>query len=283
MHDAGEIEAALLAYERALQVAPESAHFMTAKATLLFKLGRDETAEQAIDAAIASAPAVVSPHLLRVEQLVANGDLANALLACERYLESAGAECNMLAARAFLLHALGRADEAAMLMDYDGLISTSIISPPAGFADLDSFNAALTEHLLAHPSLSRQNASSKATQQGRQSGNLLFGERGPFEAFEQVLWRSAQRYVQELVRDPAHPFSRLSIATHSPDRMAQRGLLPQAAGNCEAIRFRARLDRVRLTASGIHSAAAAADPTHQTQGRAPRALPLLLLSPHRTL
>jgi uncharacterized protein (TIGR02466 family) len=35
----------------------------------------------------------------------------------------------------------------------------------------------------------------------------LFGERGPFEAFEQVLWRSAQRYVQELVRDPAHPFS----------------------------------------------------------------------------
>lgn len=211
LHDAGEPEQALLAYEHALQIKPTSVHYLTAKATLLFDLGRDDAAAQALDAAIASAPAIVSPHLLRVERLAGKGKLADALLACERYLEASGVECNMLAAQAFLLHATGRVQQAAQLMDYDALIATSTIKPPPGFADLTSFNAALTEHILAHPSLSRNNAASKATQHGQQSGNLLFGQRGPFDAFEQLLWQAAKRYMQELKYDPAHPFR-----AHSP-------------------------------------------------------------------
>jgi uncharacterized protein (TIGR02466 family) len=206
LHNADDNAAALAAYERALQIEPNGVHFMTAKATLLYELGNSEDAERTIDAAIAIAPAIVSPHLLRVEKRVAKADIKGALQACEQYLQEVGGECSMLAAKSFLLHAIGQESEASELADYDTLLSTSIIAAPDYYADLASFNTALVEHLLSHPSLSRHNAASKATQHGQQSGNLLFGELGPFKAFEHLLWQSAKRYVQALVRDPSHPF-----------------------------------------------------------------------------
>jgi uncharacterized protein (TIGR02466 family) len=206
LRDAGNNEAALAAYEQALRLQPQAAHFVTAKANLLFELNRHEQAEQALDAAIELAPAIVSPHLLRVERLIADADLVRALTVCEQYLQGVGAECNMLAAKSFLLHAMGRSEQAAALVDFEGLISTTVVKQPDGFASLRDFNTALCAHILGHPSLSRANAASKATQHGRQSGNLLFGDCGPFEAFEQLLWSGAKDYVQTLVRDPGHPF-----------------------------------------------------------------------------
>ena len=206
LRDSGDAAAALSAYESALHIEPNGVHFMTAKAMLLYELGRNEHAEQAIDAAIAIAPSVVSPHLLRLEKRIANADISGALLTCEQYLQRASRDCSMLAAKPLLLHALGQEQAAKALLDYEALLSMTTIAAPDGFAGLAAFNTALVDHLLAHPSLSRHNAASKATQHGQQSGNLLFGNRGPFEAFEELLWQSAQRYVDELVPDPAHPF-----------------------------------------------------------------------------
>lgn len=206
LHRAGRVEAALAAVEQALRIQPASAHFVTAKASLLFELERNEQAEQALDEVIELAPTLVSPYLLRIERLIADAEPARALKVCEQYLQGVGPECDILAAKSFLLHAMGRSEQAAALMDYEGLIATTIVTAPDGFVSLSDFNTALCAHILDHPSLSTLSTANKATRHGRQTGNVLLGDRGPFVAFEQVLWSAAKDYVRTLKREPGHPF-----------------------------------------------------------------------------
>jgi uncharacterized protein (TIGR02466 family) len=177
--DAGQFGHALAAYDAAIGLDPDSADHHAMRGHALYSLGQGVQAEQAVDRAIAMAPAVVSPHLMRVEQRVARGDLPGALDACQRYLSRQGAECSL---------------------------PHSMIDPPEGYADLDEFNAALARHVRAHPSLSHGNAASRATQIGRQSGNLFQGDQGPFVDFERILWSAATRYREAVGRDPGHPF-----------------------------------------------------------------------------
>lgn len=206
LQETGALEQALQACETALRLAPDGARALTLRARLLFALERDEQAAAAETDAMARAPAQPSPYVARVERCIARDDLAGALQACDAYLGQFGAQVDLLAARGFLLHALGRETEAARLLDYDRLLSAQTIDVPGGYANLTEFNAALCQHLRAHPSLSDEGAATKATQNGRQSGNLFFGERGPFADLEKLLWAAAARYIEALPHDATHPF-----------------------------------------------------------------------------
>lgn len=206
LSDAGHIEAALAACERAINLEPQSLEYLTLRARLHFDAGHDAETECSLDAAIAAHPGAVSPQLLKVEHLTRRSDLPGALDTCEAFINKVGPECNMLANSGFLLQALGRGTQASTLMDYDRLIASQVIEPPEGYRDLASFNAALVDEIRVHPSLSQHNAASKATQHGRQSGNLLFTDHGPFATFEHVLWRAVERYLQQHDVDPDHPF-----------------------------------------------------------------------------
>ena len=54
------------------------------------------------------------------------------------------------------------------------------------------------------------NAAGKATQGGRQSGDLLSSDEEPFASLRSMLWQAAERYAASvehvLEQDPSHPF-----------------------------------------------------------------------------
>lgn len=204
--DAGQFGHAVAAYESAIELDPETADHHTMRAHALYALDQSEEAEEAVNRAITMAPSVASPYLMRVEHRVAQGDLPGALDACQQYLSRQGPECSLLAAKGFLLHALGRDAEGSHLVDFSRLLTQTMIDVPEGYADLAEFNAALARHVRAHPSLSHGNAHSRATQIGRQSGNLFQGDQGPFADFEKVLWNAAGQYREAVGQDPDHPF-----------------------------------------------------------------------------
>jgi hypothetical protein len=80
-----------------------------------------------------------------------------------------------LALRAVLLRELGREEDARWLCDYETLVRAVDLEPPAGFDDIESFNTALCEYVLRHPSLAPDPYGS-STRGGRHSGELTAGE-----------------------------------------------------------------------------------------------------------
>jgi uncharacterized protein (TIGR02466 family) len=91
------------------------------------------------------------------------------------------------------------------IVDFDRLVMPRRIVPPAGYASLDSFNAALAEHVLSHPSLTLS-PPRNATREGYHSGELFEEPMGPFAAFQGILENAIADYVAALPDDPDHPF-----------------------------------------------------------------------------
>ena len=56
--------------------------------------------------------------------------------------------------KAIMLASLGRADEARALISLDRLIELQALTPPAGYADDQSFHDALAQEIRANPTLS---------------------------------------------------------------------------------------------------------------------------------
>ena len=206
LQDCGQAQAALDAFEAALGDDGTNAELLTLKAKMLHALNRNEEAERLIATVITRVPMLPMPHQLRVEMQTERGDLDGALKTCEDYHRQPIIDFTLLAAQSFLLNARGRTQEAMYLLDYDRTVMSGVIEPPPEYNSLDAFNAALVSEICALPSLSSDNAASKATQNGRQSGDVFYTERGPFAALKQILWQAAHRYYEGLAEDPRHPF-----------------------------------------------------------------------------
>lgn len=201
----GRTEEALAAHQRAIELDNELASARLAYGRTLIAQGLLTRADVELEYAINLSPMIVWPHILRVQIKTTEGAYAEALDLCEHYLSSNPSERNMLAAKALLLNELGEDAAARELVDFDRFIRQTQLSPPAGFADLDSFNRALTEHVRAHPSLVHS-PESHATRGGMHTGLLLVEPKGPFAAFEQCLWSAAKEYMDSLDIGADHPF-----------------------------------------------------------------------------
>ena len=197
---------AIDAYERARALAPEATGLDAAQAAVVYMMGEAERGDDLIDAAIGRAPQGVAPWVTRMERQVEQGEVLSALATCDDFLTMRPQDFNMLAAKPFLLSALNRDAEAKSLMDTERLIFASKLPVPDGYESLEAFNAVLAEECQNHPSLSHYGAASKATQNGRQSGNLFFGNSQAFKTFERLLWSAAEQYLERLPNDAYHPY-----------------------------------------------------------------------------
>jgi uncharacterized protein (TIGR02466 family) len=104
--------------------------------------------------------------------------------------------------------ALGDEAGARRLLDYTRFVSVSPISVPAGFANLEQFNAALSEHCLTHPTLVGSPLS-HATAGGLHSGSLLTPPRGPITALTNAVSAATNAYARQLTElDADHPVIR---------------------------------------------------------------------------
>lgn len=95
----------------------------------------------------------------------------------------------LLALKPSLEMALGHEQKAAALLDYDRWVHVAPVP------NWQSLLPQLQDHVLNHSSL-HESPSSHATRRGKHSGELLFGELGPMDAFRSELEQRARRRHQ---------------------------------------------------------------------------------------
>lgn len=155
----------------------------------------------------------LAPHDFRalhylVRILAGRGDLDLALAACDASHAGAPGNASALGIRAQLLVALGRREEEAALMDFEGLLRVMPLKPPEGFADVAAFNEALAASIRDNEGLEFE-PRGRATRGGTQAGLSPALDRP-----EALLYREVQTAMEAYREDMAaaaagagaHPF-----------------------------------------------------------------------------
>jgi len=206
LQERNRLDDAVAAYEAALTIDPEHAGALVNLGYALQKSGRLDDAVAAYRRAIAVAPHdIPGTHINLGDLYLQRGDPQAALRVCRAYLDARPGDSGVLAFQAIVLDELGERDELRALVDFDRLIRMTRVSAAQGFSSLAAFNAALAEHVLAHPSLVYAPAS-HATRHGKHSGELLVEPKGPVAVLEDVIREAVADYRRALPVDPGHPF-----------------------------------------------------------------------------
>lgn len=190
----GESETALA---RCVEVAPDDVNGW-------MHLGRTRLELDDMPGAIAAfeRAAALAPDEAMMQSQLANahtrsGAPERAVEVCDCYLERHPAASDMIAVKLIALRDAGRAAEADRLAGLDTLILKSKIAPPAGFAGLEAFNAALAAMVRRHPDLERTHTN-RATRHGVQTGSLTFNPTAEMRAFFGVVDREVRAAKQKL-------------------------------------------------------------------------------------
>ena len=200
------LDEAWAAYEAALAIDPEHAGALVNLGYTLQQSGRLDDAVAAYRRAIAVAPHdIPGTHINLGDLYLQRGDPRAALEVCRAYLKVRPGDSGVLAFQAIVLDELGERDELRALVDFDRLIRMTRVTTAQGFSGLAAFNAALAEHVLAHPTLVYAPAS-HATRHGKHSGELLVEPRGPVAVLEDVIREAVADYRRALPVEPGHPF-----------------------------------------------------------------------------
>lgn len=227
LQETGEHEAAIDAYEQVLAAEPQHAAAALNIAYGLQQLGRPDEAAAAYERTLAIDPGFAKAHVNLADLRLQQGDPRAAVAACDAFLGNRPGSTDLLAMKAVALADLGAQEAARGLVDFDRFLRPVHIAAPPEYGDLDAFNAALAEHVLAHPTLTFA-PQSHATREGRHSGELLTEPKGPIAALETAILEAAEAYRAEMGRDPDHPFL---AAPPEKLKLSIWGVVMQAAGH----------------------------------------------------
>ena len=231
LHEVGKLDDAIAAYRAALAVEPDHAGALINLGYTLQQTGRLDEAADAYRRAIALAPHhIPGTHINLGDVYLRRGDPAAALAVCDAYLEAKPADSGLLAFKAIVLDELGEHQSVRNLVDFDRLIRPTRFTAATGFATMAAFNAALAEHVSAHPTLVYAPAS-HATRSGQHTGELLVEPKGPLATLENMIGDAVADYKRALPVDPAHPFlayrpSRFSLTAWAIVLQAQGHQIP---------------------------------------------------------
>ena len=216
-HAKGDLDGAEGSLRHSLSIDPQNAEACFGLANVLYAQGRLEDAVAAygqaatlradiLDASFeVGKPRHVHAHLDR-------GDPGAALKACDDLLARHPGQSGALAMKAVALWQAGEKDRARSLLDFDRLLREERCAPPANFADMAAFNAALAAHVRGHPTL-RAAPESYSMERGQSTGELLPGS-GAAAAFGGLVAQAVDRYRDATPQDAGHPF-----LTDIPDRI----------------------------------------------------------------
>jgi len=138
--------------------------------------------------------------------LMKSAEPAQALAVCDAYLAMSPANRKPLAYKAAALIELGRREEAAVLLDFDRLLFPYPVALPDGFASMAEFNAALAEHIRAHPTLQPE-PHDKTTIGGSQTGELMTEPEGAAAVLEGAIREAVGAYISGLTANlDTHPY-----------------------------------------------------------------------------
>lgn len=201
----GRVDDALAAFQRALAINPDYATAHYNLGTAFKSLGKLEEAIAALRRAVAIDPSAVDVRANLAGYQLEKGDPGAALVTCDACLQVDPRHRLALTFKAIALDRLGRRDLTRFLVDLERFIESQLVGKPAGFSDLDHFNAALAHHVRTHPTL-EPDPTDHATRFGKHTGNLLVEPKGPMATLENVINDAVANYLQALPADPNHPF-----------------------------------------------------------------------------
>jgi len=167
----GDLEAALAAFGRALDLGPADPAATRADiAALLIRLGRVGDAFEPIDAVLRDDPGNRRALSLKVVALGRSGNV----------------------------------DAARRLMGIDTLVALKALPLPEGYADIDAFNRDLVAAVEAHPTLAAPRPEMPMSH-GRKTGNLSPGDAPVLDALRAALTQALETHVAA-VRQDGHPY-----------------------------------------------------------------------------
>lgn len=201
----GQPERALPAVERAIRQSPGAAYLHNALGNALGDAGRSHEAVAAYREALRLRPGWHEAASNLAIALVAAGEAAEALAVTDRLLAPSPGDVTELATRSVALNELGESEAFAKLVDSDRLLQRFTVAPGPAFDSLAAFNAALAQHVRAHPTL-RFAPDDHATRNGLHSGDLLREPRGPIAQLQRCIAESCARYLAALPAGYEHPF-----------------------------------------------------------------------------
>lgn len=210
LRDKGRLDEAIEAYRQAVAVAPDSAKTWSGLGVCLQEAGQLEEALDAHRNAIGIDPDYPDATSNLSDTLVQMNNPAGAMQACDAYLERHPADAGVLASKSIALNEAGDVQALSELVDLERLVVPIRHDPPKGFKDIESFNAALGEHILRHPTLETSPAS-HATRKGKHTGTINAGSKGPVAAFEGLIRKAVGEYVETFAGGAGHP-----IIAHRP-------------------------------------------------------------------
>ena len=205
--ETGQVDQAIAAAEKAVELQPPYADGHNTLGTALSKAGRMKDAVHAFQNALALQPKFPGAlKNLAVAQIIA-GQPDAAVDACDKSLEMDPTSVPALATKAVALSEARRMDELNHLVDLDRNVQAHMIDPTPDFPDVDSFNTALVQHIVNHPSLTYE-LDGHATRKGKHTGELLTEPKGPMATFERMINRAVEAYRATLDADYDHPVAR---------------------------------------------------------------------------
>ena len=136
--------------------------------------------------------------------LAEKGDLNEALKIIDRALALRPTYQSAIACKVAILRRLGRKESARDLLDLQRDVLCRTLNAPGGYADLESFNKALVERVLAEPTL-KYEREGNATRQGAHTGVLDTEKPGPLRDLVMMIEGVVRDYLEDLPFLSGHP------------------------------------------------------------------------------
>ena len=219
-HRAGNLEQALAAYQRARELRPREGRLLVHLGSVCNALGRRREAVGLYREAIELDPNDANAHgnlgnalaglgefdqaTKALRQCIAldpqnptaranlgschlrQGDFDGARQAFDQCLQGRPGDITALAMRAALLNEAGDSPRRDALLDYDRFVVCEDITTAPGYASVQAWNQALSEQILADPSLQCE-PGSHTTMKGEQTGSLLAAPASAVQALEEII------------------------------------------------------------------------------------------------
>lgn len=193
------------AFQQANRLAPDDADPLINLAHSLHALERCNDAVVAYEKGLAIQPNHPTAWTAFCRACLEEGLWAKAAAAADRQLALQPGHTVALALKSVALQELGEDEARRELVDFDKLIGAFDIDVPDGYADLATFNEALSDFCQNHRSL-KYAPSDKATEFGSQTNNLA-GEAGtPVAILLEAIGQCVERYRTQRPQSLDHPF-----------------------------------------------------------------------------
>lgn len=206
----GRYEAFVAILNQLCQSMPDYAEAFYLRGLSLNMLRRLEDAADSLRKAVALAPGFVQGHANLASVLMDLGETDAALAVCDDCLLLDPAETFALATKTIALTEQGNHKALRPLIDFESLLDVRMLAPPPGFDSIESFNIALKEAVLAHPTL-RLDPDHRSCHFADQTDDLFLDPKEPFIAFEAMIRQAMEDYCGKVSPSASHPFLANSI------------------------------------------------------------------------